>query len=97
MYLTLTPDKTRFVVGPYTGSEYQKFYVRSFWNGYAINCQVDLGYYNYLTVSANATVKSQYYNGNPKTQFFQYNNKKNIIFTFYRNFRLLGTDVLTLT
>ena len=68
MYLTLTPDKTGFVVGPWTGDENQKFYVRSFWNGYTINCQIDLGYFNYVTVSSDGEIKSEYFNGNPKTR-----------------------------
>ena len=71
-FLTLTPDKKNFVVADWRGDDYQRFYVRSFWNGYTINCQINLGYYNYVTVSANGTVKSQYFNGNPKTQFFQF-------------------------
>ena len=80
-YLALTPDKTSFVVAPYDrDSEYQKFYVRSFWNGYTFNCQIDQGYYNYVTVSGNGTVKSLHFNGNPYTQFFQ----------------LIGNDILTL-
>jgi len=70
-YLTLSPDATKFNVAPYVGNDYQRFYVRQFWNGYTINCQLELGYYNYVTVSKNGTVKSQYFNGNPKTQFFQ--------------------------
>jgi len=71
LYLTLTPDLKSFVVSEYLGTDHQRFYVRSFWNGYTINSQIALGYYNYVTVTKNGTVKSQYYNGNPKTQFFQ--------------------------
>lgn len=71
MYLTLTSDQKEFVLAPWDGSDYQRFYVRSFWNGYTINCQINLGYYNYVTVSKNGKVKSLHFNGNPKTQFFQ--------------------------